>query len=235
MSNNSNYESWKNWDLNSFGKMSKFEKAYFDNITKLLRLKESSKILEIGFGNGSFMSYAYGRKFNYDGVEENENLVNFALEKNFSAFNSIDSIRNKSKYDLIALFDVIEHIPEDEIESFLKMLSIYLEDSGSIFMRFPNGSSPFGLDNQHSDITHCSIVTLSKLNYWCSNSNLKVKASRGCVEPFIFKHDYLKMPSRLVKLILYRIFEKLVRLIFIQSKGILSANLEVVIQKNNES
>jgi 2-polyprenyl-3-methyl-5-hydroxy-6-metoxy-1,4-benzoquinol methylase len=231
MSKNSNYESWKDWDLKSFGNITKFEKAYFENIAKLLRLKKSSKILEIGFGNGSFMAFAYSQKFNYDGVETNENLVKFALKKNFSAYHSIESVPNEGKYDLIALFDVIEHIQEDEIESFLKTLSLYLEDSGSIFMRFPNGSSPFGLDNQHGDITHCTIVTLSKLNYWCSNSNLKVATSRGCVEPFIFKHDYLKMPSRLVKLVLYKIIEKLVRLLFIQSKGVLSANLEVVITK----
>ena len=64
-----------------------------------------------------------------------------------------------------------------------------------------------------------------------SNSNLKVATSRGCVKPFIFKHNYLKMPSRLVKLVLYTIIEKLVRLLFIQSKGVLSANLEVVITK----
>lgn len=232
MKNKTNYEDWKKWNSNSFGKTSKFEQAYFDNVSKLVKLKKHSKILEIGFGNGSFMAYANNQNYEYVGVETNQNLVKFALEKNFLAYDSLQALPRNGKYELIALFDVIEHIREDEIVEFLKALSNYLEDSGSIFLKFPNGSSPFGLDNQHGDVTHCSIITLSKLNFWCLDAGLKIKFHRGSIAPFIFKHNFLKLPSRIIKLILHKIFEKLVRLLFIQSKGVLSSNLEVVIKKN---
>ena len=174
MSKNNRYTDWKNWDAGSFAKTSKLEEAYFNNIFKLLKLKKSSKILEIGFGNGSFLGYAVSQKFNYDGVESNQNLVDLAIDNNFSAYPSLDQINRETKYDLIILFDVIEHINADAVEEFFKEINAHLEESGSIFLRFPNGSSPLGLGNQHGDVTHCNIVTLPKLNYWCYNSDLKV-------------------------------------------------------------
>ena len=92
MSKNNIYLDWKNWEPDSFAKTSRLEEAYFNNIFKLLKLKKSSKILEIGFGNGSFLGYAVSQKFNYDGVESNQNLVDLAIDNNFSAYASLDKI-----------------------------------------------------------------------------------------------------------------------------------------------
>lgn len=231
MSKNNRYIDWKNWEADSFAKTSKLEEAYFNNIFKLLKLKKSSKILEIGFGNGSFLGYAVSQKFNYDGIESNENLVDLAIDNNFSAYTSLDKINRETKYDLIILFDVIEHINADVVEEFFKEMNVHLEETGSIFLRFPNGSSPLGLGNQHGDVTHCNIVTLPKLNYWCYNSDLKVIFYRGDIRPFIFRHNILKMPSRLIRLFFHVLTEKFIRAISSQSKGILSSNLEVVIKK----
>lgn len=231
MSKNNRYIDWKNWEADSFAKTSKLEEAYFNNIFKLLKLKKSSKILEIGFGNGSFLGYAVSKKFNYDGVESNQNLVDLAIDNNFSAYTSLDKINRETKYDLIILFDVIEHINADVVEEFFKEMNVHLEETGSIFLRFPNGSSPLGLGNQHGDVTHCNIVTLPKLNYWCYNSDLKVIFYRGDIRPFIFRHNILKMPSRLIRLFFHVLTEKFIRAISSQSKGILSSNLEVVIKK----
>ena len=231
MSKNNRYIDWKNWEADSFAKTSKLEEAYFNNIFKLLKLKKSSKILEIGFGNGSFLGYAVSQKFNYDGVESNQNLVDLAIDNNFSAYTSLDKINRETKYDLIILFDVIEHINADAVEEFFKEMNVHLEETGSIFLRFPNGSSPLGLGNQHGDVTHCNIVTLPKLNYWCYNSDLKVIFDRGDIRPFIFRHNILKMPSRLIRLFFHVLTEKFIRAISSQSKGILSSNLEVVIKK----
>ena len=231
MSKNNTYIDWKNWETDSFGKTSKLEEAYFNNIVKLLKLKKSSKILEIGFGNGSFLGYAVSQKFNYDGVESNQNLVDLAIDNNFSAYPSLDKINRETKYDLIILFDVIEHINADAVEEFFKEMNVHLEETGSIFLRFPNGSSPLGLGNQHGDVTHCNIVTLPKLNYWCYNSDLKVIFYRGDIRPFIFRHNILKMPSRLIRLFFHVLTEKFIRAISSQSKGVLSSNLEVVIKK----
>ena len=39
MSKNNTYIDWKNWDKDSFAKTSKLEETYFNNIVKLLKLK----------------------------------------------------------------------------------------------------------------------------------------------------------------------------------------------------
>jgi 2-polyprenyl-3-methyl-5-hydroxy-6-metoxy-1,4-benzoquinol methylase len=233
--NNNTYIDWKNWNESTFANTSRLERAYFNNIFKLLKLRDSSKILEIGFGNGAFLGHAISQNFNYEGIESNEKLVDLAIKNNFSAFTSLDKIDRKTKYDAIILFDVIEHIHGDDVEDFLVEINLHLEKNGSIFLRFPNGSSPLGLGNQHGDVTHCNIVTLSKLNYWCYNSDLKVIFYRGDIRPFIFKHNLLKMPSRVIKLFFHTLTEKFIRIISNQSKGVLSSNLEVVIKKSKES
>jgi 2-polyprenyl-3-methyl-5-hydroxy-6-metoxy-1,4-benzoquinol methylase len=235
MADNENYIDWKGWDSNSFTLTSDLEKAYFENIFRFIGLKKSSKILEIGFGNGGFLGYALSKNHQCDGVEVNKSLVNLALENKFSVFSSIYEIEDNKKYDLIVLFDVIEHIPEIEIKNFIKKLSTLLSKSGSIFLRFPNGASPLGLANQHGDITHCNIITLPKLNYWCQDTSLNIFLSRGSVLPFIFKHNHFKMPSKLLKLGLYKITERFIRFISSQSKGVLSSNLEVILKKKHES
>jgi len=224
------YIDWKDWDESTFANFSKLDKAYFDNISKLVRINKGANILEIGFGNGSFLGYAHRAGYSFDGVESNNKLIENAKNNNYSAFNSIDQLDRQKKYDLIVLFDVIEHVEVDEVEILLNKLKDKLAKDGSLFLRFPNGSSPLGLGNQHGDPTHCNIVTLSKLNYWCNNLGLEVVKYRGDIRPFIFRHKIRKAPSRIIKFILFNITEKFIRLISNQSKGILASNLEVVIK-----
>ena len=47
-------------------------------------------------------------------------------------------------YDLIVAFDVLEHIPQEDLPSFKKVQRLLKED-GSFIARFPNCDSPFGL------------------------------------------------------------------------------------------
>ena len=200
-----------------------------------MELKPSSRILEIGFGNGSFLGYAHQKKIYYEGVEQNNLLLEWASKTNVPLYKSINEIDVNRKFDSIILFDVIEHINSSEIEDFLKTLNLHLRPKGSIFLRFPNGSGPLALGNQHGDETHCNIVTMSKLSLWCYNSSLKVYFYRGDIRPFIFKHNILKMPSRLLKLFFYGLTEKFIRFISNQSKCILASNLEVVLKKSNDN
>jgi tRNA G46 methylase TrmB len=54
------YTTWKNWTNENFGILSKHEESYYEGELKKLNRKiaPNSSILEIGFGNGCFMSYA---------------------------------------------------------------------------------------------------------------------------------------------------------------------------------
>jgi 2-polyprenyl-3-methyl-5-hydroxy-6-metoxy-1,4-benzoquinol methylase len=229
------YIDWKDWNEESFGYSSKLEEVYFDNIFKILKLRKSSLILEIGFGNGSFLGYALQKNMHYEGVEQNELLLDWAHKRNITTYTSINKIEKNRQYDLIILFDVIEHIKENDVQDFLREMYLHLNSNGSIFLRFPNGASPLALGNQYGDVTHCNVVTMPKLSYWCYNSDLKVIFYRGDIRPFIYKHNFIKMPSKLLKRFFYVLTEKFIRFISNQSKGILASNLEVILKKTHEN
>ena len=54
---NSAYIDWKNWDSASFGRFDALQAAYFAAETGI-RHGAGLRVLEVGFGNGSFLSNA---------------------------------------------------------------------------------------------------------------------------------------------------------------------------------
>jgi 2-polyprenyl-3-methyl-5-hydroxy-6-metoxy-1,4-benzoquinol methylase len=217
-----NYEDWKNWTELNFAKASLEEKLYFSKLKKTFILGNNLDVLEVGFGNGSFLDFSRSIGWNVSGVENIPELVSRASKKNFAAFDDIGNV-NKS-YDLIIAFDVLEHIRSEDLISFLNKISACLKSNGSFIFRTPNGSSPFGLANQHGDVTHVNIITQSKVHFWANSSNLDLNYYGGDIY-LIYNGKILKTPFRFLKRILQIIIEGIVRWIFSpQSKGVLSSN-----------
>ena len=222
------YSDWKNWDSNKFGQFTIEQKIYFKKI--ISEFPHVKEVLEIGYGNGSFLGWCNQEKISICGVETDIDLLSRAKRNGFSVFQSVAKIKSK-KFDLIVLFDVLEHIPQNKILSLMKQLNHLLEKNGNIVIRVPNGSSPFGLSNQHGDITHITIISATKLAYWSKLSQLKITYCGSDFNP-IYNGSILKTPSRLIKKVLCIVLEKLVRYIFSpQSKGVLSANLLCFLKK----
>lgn len=229
-----NYENWKDWKALEFAKPTPLEKAYFSNILKPLKISSNSKILEIGFGNGAFLGFAREHNYNIEGVEVIDELLYRAKENNYIVYKDLQEIKSTSKYNLIVLLDVLEHIPKEDITNFLKQLSNLLALNGAVILRVPNGSSPFGLTNQYGDLTHCTIITPERMNYWVKTCQLCIYRCNGDLYPFIYQHNLLKAPSRLLKRLFYILSEKFVRFTFSPlSKGILSSNLFIILKKEN--
>jgi hypothetical protein len=217
-----NYEDWKNWTEPNFAKASLEESLYFIKLKKTFGLGNDLDVLEIGFGNGSFLDFSRSIGWNISGVEEIPELIKRASKKNFEVFNNISDI--KKRYDLIIAFDVIEHIKSEELISFLDKISECLNTNGSFIFRAPNGSSPFGLSNQHGDVTHVNIITQSKINFFANSSNFDLNYYGGDIY-LIYNGKILKTPFRFLKRILQILIEGMVRWIFSpQSKGVLSSN-----------
>ena len=231
-----NYQDWKNWRSVDFASASKEENLYFSKLRKSFKLGDNLDVLEVGFGNGSFLDFSKSVGWNISGVELISTLVDRATENGFNAFHSIDNIPSINKYDLIVAFDVLEHIEPDQLLIFLEKIRNFLHPNGSLIIRVPNGSSPFGLSNQHGDITHHNIITESKMDYWANCVNLEVNYKGGDIY-LIYNGKKVKVPTRFLKRTLQLLIERLVRWIFApQSKGFLSANSMYVLgQKNNES
>ena len=231
-----NYQEWKNWSSVNFASASLEENLYFSKLRKKFKLGESLDVLEIGFGNGAFLDFSKSIGWDVSGVELIPSLVDRAVQNGYNAFLGVDDIPVENKYDLIVAFDVLEHIESNQILNFFEKIKTFLHPNGILIIRVPNGSSPFGLSNQHGDITHHSVITESKMGYWADYINLEINYKGGDVY-LIYNGKKMKIPTRVLKRTLQLLIERVVRWIFSpQSKGFLSANsLYVLSLKNNES
>jgi len=217
-----NYEDWKNWSELNFAEASAEENLYFSKLRRKFKLSNDLDVLEIGYGNGSFLDFSRDIGWNVSGVETIPELRNRASQDNFEVFASIHDVQKR--YDLIVAFDVLEHIKQEELLLFLEKIKKCLNPNGAFIVRTPNGSSPLGLANQHGDETHVNIFTESKMRYWANSSSLNLNYYGGDIF-LIYNGKILKTPFRLIKRILQILIERVVRWIFSpQSKGVLSSN-----------
>jgi len=181
------YLTWKMWG-SEFGKLSKFEAHYFSKeISRANRaFPKNAKVLEIGFGNGSFLRYAAERNWDVSGTELNNDLVQIANQKGFNTFNTSDLTMFKNDaFDLVIAFDVLEHISQEHLLSFILEIKRVLKNDGVLIARFPNGDSPFGLSNQNGDVTHVTAIGSGKINYFATTSNMELIFSGGETEPIL--------------------------------------------------
>ena len=83
MSYGESYKNWKDWEDKSFGNLSRQDKTYYDAELKGIRGNFEGKklnVLEIGYGNGSFLTYCKNKDGEICGVELYEDLHKIALE-----------------------------------------------------------------------------------------------------------------------------------------------------------
>jgi hypothetical protein len=135
-----------------------YGKAYRDHldetkITKVLKLFEGnyscadnrSKLLDIGFGNGDFLLALDKKGINVSGLDSDINAVNLIEQKGLHAYYGElgGELKINEKFDLITLWDVLEHI--NNIEQSLLQLSTLINKNGKIFILTPDADSIFDI------------------------------------------------------------------------------------------
>ena len=225
-----NSSKWKSWNAEEFGSTSKENSLYYKKLFSKY-LPEIKNVLEIGFGNGNFLNWCKEKNLNISGIEQDDDLLNRAKKQHYKVYKSISQIKG-IKFDLIVLFDVLEHIPQENIQNIFESLKKILAKNGKIFIRVPNGSSPFGLTYQHGDITHLTIITGAKLVYWAKFTDFKIIYCGGD-KKILHNGRFSKFLTRVIRRILHLIIEKIIRYIFSPlPRGILSANLLCILTHN---
>jgi SAM-dependent methyltransferase len=136
-----------------------------------------AKVLELGFGQGEFLSWAKERGYVAIGIELIPELVARASQRGFTVYQGwIESIPELEgqQFDLIVAFDVFEHMTRDELLSVLKFSKQILKRSGKILARFPNGGSPLGLLYQNGDATHVTALGAGAMNQMAIAAGMRV-------------------------------------------------------------
>ena len=169
------YINWKNWG-DGFGQVEPANKAYFSKELGAAKIQgTSASVLEIGFGSGQFLGFCRGQGLAVTGLEMNELLVAEAQEQGFDA-RGAEALKTlpASSFDLVAAFDVIEHISKADIPAFLSAIRKCLKDDGRLLLRFPNGDSWLGRVNQNGDPTHQTEMGYFMLDYFARETGWKI-------------------------------------------------------------
>jgi 2-polyprenyl-3-methyl-5-hydroxy-6-metoxy-1,4-benzoquinol methylase len=227
-----NYLNWKGWSDKNFGVLSASESRYFSAEIKRsgIQLDDRCRVLEIGFGNGSFIAYALERNWNITGIEANSELVKLA--KNIIPAYLVTDMHqlDYGSYDLVVAFDVLEHLNETKLIQTFETVKRLLKDDGVFIARFPNGDSPFGLANQNGDFTHISSIGLGKVKYLLSLVDFKLIYFGGEAEVILGKNPFGVL-NRTCRAVIKKFINSFVNyLVKSKRNGFCSSNLVVILR-----
>ena len=179
----SGYADWKGWSAQAeFGTRFRGDDSYFSRELREVtsHVGKVVDVLEIGFGDGQFLSYARSRGWNVSGTELLPEQVAAGRKAGFAVYadTELSELQNAS-FDVIAAFDVLEHIPEADTVAFLSVLASKLRPGGAMILRYPNADSWLGNAFQYGDPTHVSAIGSIKMQYLAALAQLKILKYRA--------------------------------------------------------
>jgi SAM-dependent methyltransferase len=180
------YLQWKDWGGAAFGALSRHERAKFSAIFRHSKIDfpSGSPALDIGFGNGTFLTYGSERGWKVEGTEANPALVECARQMGFHALHTEDlACFPDDTFDLVTAFEVLEHISQENLPRFLVEIKRILRHNGVFVANFPNGDSPFGRYLQHGDVTHLTTIGSHMAEYWGRELHLDTIHLGGEAQP----------------------------------------------------
>lgn len=164
------YDVWKGWSAD----LTSRQDCRLINI-ELARagVPPPARVLEIGFGTGALLLYLKSLGYDCWGIERrdahNENLLRQGVTIRSGEVGTLPH----GYFDLVCVFDVLEHLSKPEIIELLRDINTVLKPGGKLLARFPNGASPFGAMIQSGDLTHVSTLSISAFSQACSVAGLQ--------------------------------------------------------------
>jgi 2-polyprenyl-3-methyl-5-hydroxy-6-metoxy-1,4-benzoquinol methylase len=120
-------------------------------IDKKVKKNKNSNLLDFGCGTGGVLD-ELSKKYTTYGADMSELAISFCRKRNLNNIFTTDHFLNnseyQSKFDIITLLDVIEHV--DEEQELLENLKNLLTEDGSIVITVPAYQFLFG----YHDIAH---------------------------------------------------------------------------------
>lgn len=143
-------------------------------VKRLLRFKNKLNYLEIGCGNGIVLKHLENKfKWHLEGIDLSLYALNLARKRTKARLMRADifKVDMPRKYDVIGLFDVIEHVDDDSL--FLKQCSKLLDKNGKIVITVPAGPSLWSVVDKASG--HKRRYTMRSLKKSISNAGLDIE------------------------------------------------------------
>jgi len=124
--------------------------AYLSYILRHIKKLPFENLLDVGCGDGKFLFEAQKYLFNKEmvGIDFSKQAVAFAQAFSPNITFYVDDIANPlfvtDRYGIITLIEVLEHIPPNETEKFLKGVHERLADDGYFIITVPSDNIPVG-------------------------------------------------------------------------------------------
>jgi 2-polyprenyl-3-methyl-5-hydroxy-6-metoxy-1,4-benzoquinol methylase len=99
-------------------------------------------LLDIGAGNGNFLSMMESKTTSCTGLETNEFGNNICKERGFKVFDEsieVHADNHREFYDTVTAFQVLEHVAD--VASFLSSILKVLKKNGTLILSVPNNDS----------------------------------------------------------------------------------------------
>lgn len=234
---NLGYIEWKAWDPAKFGSFTVKDHVVFSCELRRAKisLTEASSVLEVGFGNGAFAGWVRRKTPHYVGTEINPELVTRAQQAGIDAYPAtlhLDTVAKGRTFDLIAIFDVMEHLDKEEILQVLDTARGCLSGNGKLLVRVPSGDSPFSGHLMYGDITHKTQLGSLAFHQLATLTGLEVISVCDAAYP-IFGLGILATVRRLAILPARKMIEAIVKAVYYANESVVMApNLVAVLRRN---
>ena len=219
------YDELKGWD--SFFKPSFREAQLFAKEFRKIELT-NKYFIDIGFGSGALVGWAMEQRAIVAGVEIQEKLLEAAQNCGVKAFSILNEAPSNT-YDVVTAFDVMEHVPLDEIPVFLNEVYRVAKSNATVMFRFPNCQSPAGLICQFGDHTHVSMLSGPFMAHMFKKAGFINIAYNGA--QIIKSRTWANRFARVLLTPVIFIFELLFRLALFDRDTPLTPNIIVIAKK----
>lgn len=161
------------------------------------------KILDIGSGTGALLRSLqdlgfkdlHGVEISKQQVEKSKQFVRNVTVTNSDAATFLKD--SEDEFDTIFMFDLIEHIPREEIIPLLELCKKSLKKGGQLIIRTPNADSPyFGTRTRYIDITHEIAFNEESMGMALREAGFNNMRCRETAKAFSSKLSYIAYPIR---------------------------------------
>jgi len=150
-------------------------------------IKDNIDLLDIGCADCSFFDYVTKyKRINVCGFDVDDSALKIANEKNYQVYNDLNKI--KDSFDVITLWEIIEHIPLENFLQYIDWIKLHLKNDGMVLISTPNIENifyPFWAEPTH-------------IRPYCMNSLVKLLQSQGFEVVYQTKTHCLVHPLKLL-------------------------------------
>lgn len=121
---------------------------YIQRVIDIVKNKEFLSLLDVGCGEGKFileLKNILPKEKVLNGIDLSERAILFAKAFNYgngAEFECADIDSLSNSYDVITLIETIEHVPDEEISSFIKNIFNRLNKGGVLIVTVPSSNIP---------------------------------------------------------------------------------------------